>query len=60
MDVKEKIATFNMAHPEPGIAIKQSTLNRSEKARENSTKDSVDGVHLNPKMKNYLIENHGS
>jgi hypothetical protein len=60
LDVKEKIATFNMAHPEPGIAIKQSTLSRSEKARENSTKDSVDGVHLNTKMKNYLIENHGS
>jgi hypothetical protein len=60
MDVKEKIAAFNMAHPQPGIAIKQSTLSRSEKARENSTKDSVDGVHLNPKMKNYLIENHGS
>jgi hypothetical protein len=60
LDVMEKINNFNITHPEPGIRIEPSTLTRSEKARNNALKDSVDGVHVNPKMKNYLVENYGS
>ena len=60
LDVKEKIAAFNMVHPESGTRITQKTLNRSETTRENAIKNSVDGVYVNPKMKNYLKENYGS
>jgi hypothetical protein len=60
LDVKEKIAAFNMVHPESGTKITQKTLNRSETTRENAIKNSVDGVYVNPKMKNYLKENYGS
>jgi hypothetical protein len=60
IDVKEKIAEFNAVHPEPANRITQKTLNRSETTRENALKNSVDGVYINPKMKNYLVENYGS
>lgn len=60
MTVREKIDEFNEKHPESGVRITSSTLKRSESARQKAIKDSVDGVRLNSKMKNYLIENYGS
>lgn len=60
IDINQKIMEFNMKHPEPGIRIDESTKTRSEKARNNALKDSVDGVHLNPKMKQYLTTEYGS
>jgi hypothetical protein len=60
MDMSEKIANFNAIHPEPGIKISQDTINKSYTARENALKDTVDGVRLNPKMKQYLMDEYGS
>jgi hypothetical protein len=60
VEMNEKIADFNLLHPEPGIAISASTKEKSFTARQNAIKDTVDGVRLNPKMKSYLIDNYGS
>lgn len=59
-DINEKIAAFNIVHPEPGTRITQDTIKRSKTTRENALKNSVDGVYINPKRKNYLVENYGS
>lgn len=60
VEMNEKIADFNSIHPEPGIAISASTKEKSFTARQNAIKDTVDGVRINPKMKQYLIDNYGS
>jgi len=60
VDINEKITTFNAKHPEQGLRIDESTKKRSEAARNNAMKDSVDGVHLNPRMKQYLTTEYGS
>jgi hypothetical protein len=60
VEMNEKIADFNLLHPEPGIAITASTMDKSFTARQNAIKDTVDGVRLNPKMKAYLVDEYGS
>jgi hypothetical protein len=59
-DINEKIAAFNIVHPEPGTRITRDTIKRSKTTRENALKNSVDGVYINPKRKDYLVENYGS
>jgi len=59
-DMQEKIAAFNERHPEPSIRISQDTLKKSATARKNAMEDTVDGVRLNPKMKQYLMDEYGS
>jgi hypothetical protein len=58
-DMQEKIANFNAIHPEKGVRIDASTINRSESAREQAMTESVDGVRITPKLKNYIVENLG-
>ena len=59
-DINDKINTYNMAHPQTGTRITESTKEKSFAARQTAIKNSVDGVRLNPKMKQYLTEEFGS
>jgi len=58
--IYEKIARFNEANPEPGYVIKQSTVNRSMKARDQALGQSVYGVHFDRKKLAKLQEEYGN
>lgn len=58
--IYEKIARFNEANPEPGYVIKQSTVNRSMKARDQALGQSVYGVHFDRKKLTKLQEEYGN
>jgi hypothetical protein len=57
-DVYEAIANFNAAHPDNPITTK--TEKRSETMHNKAMTQYVDGVRLNPKTKDYYIENYGN
>ena len=57
-DAYEAIANFNAAHPDNPISAK--TEKRSESMHNKAMTQYVDGVRLNPKTKNYYVENYGN
>jgi tetratricopeptide (TPR) repeat protein len=54
MDMYEKIDAFNLRHPEKEISAK--SMKRSEDMHEKALTQYTDGVRLDPKLKDYLIE----
>lgn len=58
--IYEKIARFNEANPEPGYVIKQSTINRSMKARDQALGQSVYGVYFDRKKLAKLEREYGN
>ena len=58
-DVQDKIDAFNDKFPMKGVAIHGDTLSRSFKGHQQRNKEMIDGVRLNPKLKDYLVENYG-
>jgi hypothetical protein len=56
-DAYDKIASFNASHPEKAITPK--TEKRSESMHEKAMGQYVDGVRLDPKLRDYLVREHG-
>lgn len=56
-EIDQKRRNFNEAHP--SYSISTDTLRRSYIGKEERVKNSVDGVYLNKKLKNQLIEEYG-
>lgn len=56
-DIKEKIAHYNSIYPSNKISA--DTLARSYRGHMERIKNSVDGVYLNKKLKNQIIEEYG-
>ena len=56
-ELEEKRLKFNAAHPY--YPISRDTLRRSYIGKEERVKNSVDGVYINKKLRNEIIENSG-
>ena len=55
-EVKDMIKKFSQANPEKGIAISERTLKKSYEGHMQRNKEMVNGVRINPKLKNRLAE----
>jgi hypothetical protein len=56
-EIKDKIAGYNESYPSNKIS--SDTLSRSYRGHMERIKNSVDGVYLNKKLKNQIIEEYG-
>jgi hypothetical protein len=56
-EIKDKIAGYNESYPSNKIS--PDTLSRSYRGHMERIKNSVDGVYLNKKLKNQIIEEYG-
>ena len=57
-EVNEKIARFNEVVP-GGFRITEETKAKSYRQHMQRGKDSIDGVYINKKLKQYIEENYG-
>ena len=57
-ELKGKIADYNKSFPK--YRITTDTLSRSYRGHEDRNRKSTDGVYLNKKLKDYLVEEQGS
>ena len=57
LDIKDKIKKYNEHYPSNKIS--SDTLSRSYRGHNDRIKKSVDGVYLNKKLKNKIIEEYG-
>jgi hypothetical protein len=57
-ELKDKITRYNEAHP--GYKISGDTLSRSYRGHMDRITKSVNGVYLNKKLKNELMDQYGS
>jgi hypothetical protein len=56
-EIKDKIAGYNESYPSNKISF--DTLARSYRGHQERIKNSVDGVYLNKKLRNQIIEEYG-
>ena len=56
-EIEAKRIKFNESHP--SYSISRDTLRRSYIGKEERVKNSVDGVYINKKLRNEIIENSG-
>ena len=57
MEINDNIMNFNMKYP--GMAITGDTLDKSYRGHEQRIRDSVDGVNINAKLKQQIIDDYG-